>query len=94
MTEYQSNLVPYLRIHFMLSSYASIISAEKAWMSILLLPLLKLKELSNSSIAGGDLAALEKDYEEVANQLEMKKTIRKKTMKTQLKMVEIQKIYK
>ncbi|BAM83431.1 alpha-tubulin [Cyanidioschyzon merolae strain 10D] len=30
LTEYQTNLVPYPRIHFMLSSYAPVISAEKA----------------------------------------------------------------
>ena len=31
MTEFQTNLVPYPRIHFMLLSYAQIISAEKAF---------------------------------------------------------------
>ena len=30
-TEFQTNLVPYPRIHFMLSSYAPVISAEKAY---------------------------------------------------------------
>merc|ERR1712099_206628 len=30
VTEFQTNLVPYPRIHFMLSSYAPVISAEKA----------------------------------------------------------------
>jgi len=30
MTEFQTNLVPYPRIHFMLSSYAPVISAEKS----------------------------------------------------------------
>ncbi len=31
LTEFQTNLVPYPRIHFMLSSYAPVISAEKAY---------------------------------------------------------------
>ncbi|KAJ0584724.1 Tubulin alpha chain [Helianthus annuus] len=31
VTEFQTNLVPYPRIHFMLSSYALVISAEKAY---------------------------------------------------------------
>ena len=31
ITEFQTNLVPYPRIHFMLSSYAPIISAEKPY---------------------------------------------------------------
>lgn len=31
LTEYQTNLVPYPRIHFMLSSYAPVISAAKAY---------------------------------------------------------------
>merc|ERR1712161_57058 len=30
VTEFQTNLVPYPRIHFMLTSYAPVISAEKA----------------------------------------------------------------
>ncbi len=31
ITEFQTNLVPYPRIHFMLSSYSPVISAEKAY---------------------------------------------------------------
>ncbi|MFS7933249.1 putative tubulin [Helianthus anomalus] len=31
VTEFQTNLVSYPRIHFMLSSYAPVISAEKAY---------------------------------------------------------------
>lgn len=31
ITEFQTNLVPYPRIHFVLSSYAPVISAEKAY---------------------------------------------------------------
>ena len=31
VTEFQTNLVPYPRIHFMLTSYSPIISAEKAY---------------------------------------------------------------
>lgn len=31
ITEFQTNLVPYPRIHFMLSSYAPVISSEKAY---------------------------------------------------------------
>ena len=31
ITEFQTNLVPYPRIHFMLSSYSPVVSAEKAY---------------------------------------------------------------
>ena len=31
ITEFQTNLVPYPRIHFLLGSYAPVISAEKAY---------------------------------------------------------------
>merc|ERR1740122_790771 len=94
VTEFQTNLVPYPRIHFMLTSYAPIISAEKAYHEQL-----SVAEITNSvfepaammvkcdlmyskrafvhwyvgegmeegefSEAREDLAALEKDYEEV-----------------------------
>jgi tubulin alpha len=38
VTEFQTNLVPYPRIHFMLSSYAPVISAEKAYHEQLSIP--------------------------------------------------------
>ncbi|KAG0504330.1 hypothetical protein M758_1G323400 [Ceratodon purpureus] len=43
LTEFQTNLVPYPRIHFMLSSYAPVISAEKAYHEQMTVP-----ELTNS----------------------------------------------
>ncbi|KAK6923903.1 Tubulin/FtsZ, GTPase domain [Dillenia turbinata] len=60
VTEFQTNLVPYPRIHFMLSSYAPVISAEKAYHEQL-----SGMEEGEFSEAREDLAALEKDYEEV-----------------------------
>jgi len=43
MTEFQTNLAPYLLIHFVLPSYAQIISAEKAYHEQL-----SIAEISNS----------------------------------------------
>ncbi|KAL8204683.1 hypothetical protein R6Q57_010306 [Mikania cordata] len=43
ITEFQTNLVPYPRIHFMLSSYAPVISVEKAYHEQLSVP-----EITNS----------------------------------------------
>ena len=37
VSKFQTNLVPYLRIHFMLSSYAPVISSEKAYHEQLLI---------------------------------------------------------
>nr|KYP31205.1 Tubulin alpha chain [Cajanus cajan] len=60
VTEFQTNLVPYPRIHFMLSSYAPVISeAFVHWY------VGEGMEEGEFSEAREDLAALEKDYEEV-----------------------------
>jgi len=52
MTEFQTNLVPYPRIHFMLSSYAPVISAEKAYHEALSVP-----EISNAAFEPTNMMA-------------------------------------
>merc|ERR1712157_472789 len=52
ITEFQTNLVPYPRIHFMLSSYAPIISAEKAYHEQL-----SVAEITNSSFEPASMMA-------------------------------------
>merc|ERR1711877_46445 len=56
-TEFQTNLVPYPRIHFMLSSYAPIISAEKAYHEQLSVAEITISVFEPASVVpGGDLA--------------------------------------
>merc|ERR1712147_178412 len=52
LTEFQTNLVPYPRIHFMLSSYAPIISAEKAYHEQL-----SVAEITNSAFEPANMMA-------------------------------------
>jgi tubulin alpha len=52
LTELQTNLVPYPRIHFMLSSYAPIISAEKAYHEQL-----SVAEITNSAFEPASMMA-------------------------------------
>jgi len=52
ITEFQTNLVPYPRIHFMLSSYAPIISAEKAYHEQL-----SVAEITNSAFEPASMMA-------------------------------------
>jgi len=52
VTEFQTNLVPYPRIHFMLSSYAPIISAEKAYHEQL-----SVAEITNSAFEPASMMA-------------------------------------
>merc|ERR1712147_221933 len=52
VTEFQTNLVPYPRIHFMLSSYAPVISAEKAYHEQL-----SVAEITNSSFEPASMMA-------------------------------------
>ena len=52
VTEFQTNLVPYPRIHFMLSSYAPVISAEKAYHEQL-----SVAEITELVVRAGDMMA-------------------------------------
>merc|ERR1712070_1114126 len=52
ITEFQTNLVPYPRIHFMLASYAPIISAEKAYHEQL-----SVAEITNSAFEPSSMMA-------------------------------------
>ncbi|KAM1345565.1 hypothetical protein PS2_034697 [Malus domestica] len=52
VTEFPSNLVPYPRIHFMLSSYAPVISAEKAYHEQL-----SVAEITNSAFEPASMMA-------------------------------------
>ena len=52
ITEFQTNLVPYPRIHFMLSSYAPVISAEKAYHEQL-----SVSEITNSAFEPSSMMA-------------------------------------
>ena len=52
ITEFQTNLVPYPRIHFMLSSYAPVVSAEKAYHEQL-----SVAEITNSAFEPSSMMA-------------------------------------
>merc|ERR1719229_1254739 len=52
VTEFQTNLGPYPRIHFMLSSYAPVISADKAYHESL-----KVAEITTSCFEPGNMMA-------------------------------------
>lgn len=50
--DFQTNLVPFPRIHFMLSSYAPIVSVEKAYTSDI-----STREITNSAFEPGNMMA-------------------------------------
>ena len=52
ITEFQTNLVPYPRIHFMLSSYAPVVSVEKAYHEQL-----SVAEITNSAFEPSSMMA-------------------------------------
>jgi len=52
VNEFQTNLVPYPRIHFMLSSYALVISAKKAYHEQL-----SVAEITNSAFEPSSMMA-------------------------------------
>ena len=52
VTEFQTNLVPYPRLHFMLSSYSPVISAEKAYHEQL-----SVAEITNSAFEPASMMA-------------------------------------
>ncbi|CAB4301257.1 unnamed protein product [Prunus armeniaca] len=74
VTEFQTNLVPYPRIHFMLSSYAPVISAEKAYHEQISIP-----EITNavfepsSMMAKGDVVP--KDVNAAVATIKTKRTV-------------------
>jgi len=60
VTEFQTNLVPYPRIHFMLSSYAPVISAEKAYHEQL-----SVSEITNAAFEPASMMAKVSEEEEI-----------------------------
>ncbi|CAI9770051.1 unnamed protein product [Fraxinus pennsylvanica] len=76
VTEFQTNLVPYPRIHFMLSSYAPVISAEKAYHEQL-----SVAEITNSAFEPSSMMAkcdprhVPKDVNAVVATIKTKRTI-------------------
>ncbi|KAL0792443.1 hypothetical protein Bca101_063820 [Brassica carinata] len=73
VTEFQTNLVPYPRIHFMLSSYAPVISAEKAFHEQL-----SVAEITNSAFEPASMMAkcdLVTDVNAAVGTIKTKRTI-------------------